>query len=222
MPNMSEESWIPVGVASQFQPESCHPVVVDDYELVVWSGGNGEVRAWEDRCPHRGMRLSYGFVRDGNLTCLYHGWTYNSDGQCVRIPAHPDLDPPKTICTKSYPTRNCREIVYVNLANNPGSELSASEEGGWRSVRSIFVNVPVDTARQYFEGGDNVFGTAGKPDGSAGYKIDANPLGFLTLAIQRVGQDKSAIHASSTTTDAADLKELCRLLVRARRDLESR
>ena len=44
---------------------------------------------WEDRCPHRGMRLSMGFVRSDRIACLYHGWQYGTDGHCLYIPAHP-------------------------------------------------------------------------------------------------------------------------------------
>ena len=36
------------------------------YRMVLWRGLDGTPYALEDRCPHRGMRLSFGFVR-GNL-----------------------------------------------------------------------------------------------------------------------------------------------------------
>ena len=43
-------------------------------EIVVWRDENGVAHTWEDRCPHRGMRLSMGFVRSDRIACLYHGW----------------------------------------------------------------------------------------------------------------------------------------------------
>src|SRR5215470_6410581 len=45
----------------------------------------GETRA-KSACCHRTVKLSLGFVEDGHLVCGYHGWTYRSDGVCVRIP----------------------------------------------------------------------------------------------------------------------------------------
>jgi Rieske [2Fe-2S] domain len=35
--------------------------------VVVWRGQDGKVHAWEDWCPHRGMRLSFGFARGKSL-----------------------------------------------------------------------------------------------------------------------------------------------------------
>ena len=48
---------------------------------------DGEVRAFRDLCVHQGTALSLGWVEDGCLVCPYHGWTYDTDGQCGRIPA---------------------------------------------------------------------------------------------------------------------------------------
>jgi hypothetical protein len=52
------------------------------------------VMAWQDLCIHRGARLSLGWVSIDKLVCQYHGWEYDVNGVCVRIPAHPDQKPP--------------------------------------------------------------------------------------------------------------------------------
>ncbi|MGB1508948.1 MAG: Rieske (2Fe-2S) protein, partial [Paracoccaceae bacterium] len=36
---------------------------VNGKDVVVWRSTSGKLSAWENRCPHRGMRLSHGFVR---------------------------------------------------------------------------------------------------------------------------------------------------------------
>ena len=62
-------------------------------ELVIWRAGE-RVLAWQDLCLHRGTRLSLGEVHDdARLMCPYHGWTYDSDGRCVHMPAHPGQSP---------------------------------------------------------------------------------------------------------------------------------
>ena len=63
------------------------------------------------------MRLSFGFVRQGRLRCLYHGWGYGEDGQCAVIPAHPDLTPPKTICARAYGAEAKYGIIWANLSD---------------------------------------------------------------------------------------------------------
>ena len=60
-------------------------------EVAIWRDGSGAVHVWQDRCPHRGMRLSFGFVRGDELSCLYHGWRYGADGA---VPLHPRASRP--------------------------------------------------------------------------------------------------------------------------------
>ena len=43
--------------------------------LVVHAGG--ELRAFEDRCAHRGLPLSGGLLEDCRLTCPHHGWEFD-------------------------------------------------------------------------------------------------------------------------------------------------
>lgn len=70
-------------------------------DIVVWRL-NDQVLAWQDLCLHRGTRLSMGKVENNTLVCPYHGWSYNSVGRCVRIPAHPDQPPPAKAKVQSY------------------------------------------------------------------------------------------------------------------------
>jgi len=36
--------------------------------------------------PIRLAKLSEGQIVDGKLECLYHGWQFDGDGKCVKIP----------------------------------------------------------------------------------------------------------------------------------------
>jgi phenylpropionate dioxygenase-like ring-hydroxylating dioxygenase large terminal subunit len=83
-------------------------------DLVLWRCG-GEVKAWQDLCIHRGTRLSLGWIRDETLTCSYHGWTYDDEGKCVRIPAHPDQKPPQTARVKTYLAKERYGFVWACL-----------------------------------------------------------------------------------------------------------
>src|SRR5690606_3940652 len=127
--------------------------IVNGYGLTVWRGATGQVQVWEDRGPHRGMRLSFGFVRGERLVCLYHGWEYGQGGQCGFIPAHPELEPPKTICAKTYAMRSHRGIVYTNLAAAPSAVWPEDPAAGWHPVRSLYVAVPLDRVHDYLSGG---------------------------------------------------------------------
>jgi phenylpropionate dioxygenase-like ring-hydroxylating dioxygenase large terminal subunit len=40
--------------------------------------------------PHKGVALHKGKVQGDRLTCGYHGWEFNSSGNCVNIPYLPE------------------------------------------------------------------------------------------------------------------------------------
>jgi phenylpropionate dioxygenase-like ring-hydroxylating dioxygenase large terminal subunit len=47
----------------------------------------GRAVALLDRCPHRNVPLSLGRVlADGRLECAYHGWQFDCEGVCRKIP----------------------------------------------------------------------------------------------------------------------------------------
>jgi phenylpropionate dioxygenase-like ring-hydroxylating dioxygenase large terminal subunit len=55
-------------------------------DIVVWRDSKGRIHVHDDRCLHRGAKLSVGQVIDDHLRCAYHGWCYDTAGQCVTIP----------------------------------------------------------------------------------------------------------------------------------------
>ena len=59
-------------------------------DLVLWRDGNGVISALPDRCPHRESKLSIGWVSGNCLVCPYHGWEFEQDGKCVRVPSAND------------------------------------------------------------------------------------------------------------------------------------
>src|SRR5271156_5317915 len=99
------DDWHPVATSDSLVAGATRPFMLMGRELVVWRTADGTLHAADDRCPHRGTRLSIGRV-DGNvLVCAYHGWRYGSSGQCVRIPAHPELVPPASACLAMHHAR---------------------------------------------------------------------------------------------------------------------
>jgi len=106
--------WHVVARASELAPSSAVPARLLGVDLVVWRGDAG-IQVWDDLCVHRGAKISAGRVRDGCLTCPYHGWTYNSSGECVRIPAHPSQKPPPRAHTNVHPVREAYGLVWTCL-----------------------------------------------------------------------------------------------------------
>lgn len=85
--------------------------------LVLWRSGD-RIQAWHDRCPHRGVPLSNGWVEQSSqLVCPYHGMAFNSEGQCVSIPAHPHLTQlPKAAAAQTCWVKQQYGYVWVALS----------------------------------------------------------------------------------------------------------
>jgi phenylpropionate dioxygenase-like ring-hydroxylating dioxygenase large terminal subunit len=99
--------WYPVALADSVG-EAPQRVEVLEQAYVVWRSGDAVV-AHVDRCPHREAPLSAGRVQDGCLVCPYHGWAFDADGACVRIPSQADHLPivraaraPAVHCVERY------------------------------------------------------------------------------------------------------------------------
>lgn len=54
--------------------------------LVLYRDANRQVVALEDFCPHRGVPLSLGFLREGTLVCGYHGLEMGCGGKTLGMP----------------------------------------------------------------------------------------------------------------------------------------
>jgi len=92
-------AWHPVADAAELGDEPLSVMLLGRAWVLVRIGG--EVRAFEDLCPHRRAPLSAGWVEDGQLRCRYHGWSFATDGHCTLIPANgPGAPIPPRACLR--------------------------------------------------------------------------------------------------------------------------
>jgi nitrite reductase/ring-hydroxylating ferredoxin subunit len=137
-----ETGWYPVALAEGLERGTSTGTRLFGSELVVWRDSADTSHVWEDRCPHRGMRLSFGFVRDNHIACLYHGWQYDTSAQCRYIPAHPDLAVPGTIRVATYASVEWLGIVwaYNALDSNTPPDITFAGRPPVTPVRSLHVD----------------------------------------------------------------------------------
>ncbi|MCY3787076.1 MAG: Rieske 2Fe-2S domain-containing protein [bacterium] len=112
--------------------------------LAIWKADDGFVNVWEDRCIHRGMRLSAGVNDGAELVCQYHGWRYsNRNGNCVYIPAHPGEAPAGGLRVATFACAEKYGLVWSG--GSPDAEppsIPALEGGEVLVLRSLPVNAP--------------------------------------------------------------------------------
>jgi vanillate O-demethylase monooxygenase subunit len=82
--------WHPVLLGSDLGREPVG-VKVHGHQMVVFRTSTG-VAALDDRCPHRGARLSAGSVADDCVVCPYHLWRFDGDGH-GQSPVNPRMRP---------------------------------------------------------------------------------------------------------------------------------
>jgi toluene monooxygenase system ferredoxin subunit len=72
-------SYRRVADAGSLSPGEMKGIVVDTAKVLLLNVG-GDVRAYEDSCPHRGVALSCGTLdaATGTLTCGMHFWQYDA------------------------------------------------------------------------------------------------------------------------------------------------
>ena len=108
--------WFAVARSQEVIPRHVVHSQLYGQELAVWRDAAGGVNAWENRCPHRGVRLSLGYNNGTELQCQYHGWRFASGtGQCTHIPAHPAQKPASTIRALTFAVREAGGYVWVCL-----------------------------------------------------------------------------------------------------------
>ena len=136
--------WFPVARVEEVVPRHVVQAQLLGQEIALWRDDAGRVNAWENRCPHRGVRLSIGINDGKQLRCQYHGWRYASgSGQCTFIPAHPNQKPANVIRIKRFAVVERYGFIWVSLAEGADpAEVPMLGLNGWTTLRSIFMAAP--------------------------------------------------------------------------------
>jgi 5,5'-dehydrodivanillate O-demethylase oxygenase subunit len=103
--------WQPVYRSRDLAPGQAVPVRILGEDLTLYRGEEGAAHLVAERCAHRGTQLSTGWVEGDCIRCLYHGWKYDAEGQCVEQPGE-DAAFASKVRIKSYPTREYLGLVF--------------------------------------------------------------------------------------------------------------
>ena len=81
--------------------------------ILIWCDNNGRICVSESYGPHLGADLGPeggGCIRDGRLLCPFHGYEFDTTGQCVATPFAP---PPKTAKLRVYETQEINGLIFA-------------------------------------------------------------------------------------------------------------
>jgi phenylpropionate dioxygenase-like ring-hydroxylating dioxygenase large terminal subunit len=140
--------WYPV-VRSEDLGTTPQKVRILAHDFVVFRDQHGKPAVLSDTCIHRGASLAQGKCKeDGTVQCPYHGWRFNSEGICTRIPSiGSKTKPPARARVDSYPVQERYGIVFAFLGDLPEAErppIMEVEEHGTPQWRSTLVTFDVN------------------------------------------------------------------------------
>src|SRR5688500_3755387 len=124
--------WLPVALSSELPGPDSVPlrVRIMGEDLIAFRDTDGRVGLVDAYCPHRGAPMFFGRNEECGLRCVYHGWKFDVDGQCVDMPSEPEESTFKDrVRQRAYPCAERGGVVWAYLG--PPERRPALPELEW-------------------------------------------------------------------------------------------
>ena len=130
-------NWFAIGFGKDVPLAGCvKPVDFMDIPFLITRNRQNEVNVFQNVCRHRGMKLVDEAKRlSGPITCPYHAWAYDLDGQLKATPhaGGPDIHHHDSVPCAELPLMKVRsylwrDVIYVTLEDDtPDFEIYAGD-----------------------------------------------------------------------------------------------
>ena len=149
-------------------------------DLTLYRGETGEPHLVASRCPHRLTLLHTGWVQGDTVRCIYHGWTFNGEGQCTEAPAEGPETAAK-IKIKAYPVREYCGLIFTWMGEGEGPPFDLPRKSEFEQPNLLVIAREQIWPVNFFQQVEN--------------SLDAVHVSFVHLA-GRVGPFGEAVTAS--------------------------
>jgi phenylpropionate dioxygenase-like ring-hydroxylating dioxygenase large terminal subunit len=147
MGNLMREYWVPALLSSELAPAG-DPVRVMllGEKLIGFRDGAGKVGLLADACPHRGASLFFGRNDGCGLRCVYHGWQFDAQGNCIAMPNEPaESDFKDRVKATAYPCQERGGVVWAYMGSRttppPLPDLEGNmQENSHETVRAFMLD----------------------------------------------------------------------------------
>ncbi|HWD57827.1 MAG TPA: Rieske 2Fe-2S domain-containing protein [Stellaceae bacterium] len=109
--------WVPACLSSELVADG-DPLrlMLLGEKLVAFRDSTGRIGIFDHRCPHRCASLFFGRNEEGGLRCAYHGWKFDTQGNCLDMPnVPPPLDLRGQVKARAYRAAERNGLVYVYM-----------------------------------------------------------------------------------------------------------
>ncbi len=117
MGRFMRQYWIPAAMSSELAADG-DPMrlMLLGEKLIAFRDGDGRVGVMDHRCPHRNASLFLGRNEERGIRCVYHGWKFDVQGQCVDMPSVPPAQDFKhKVRARAYRTAERNGLVWVYM-----------------------------------------------------------------------------------------------------------
>ena len=118
MGNLLRQYWFPAMPSYELPSPDCPPkrLRLLGEDLVAFRNTNGDVGIFVQACPHRGASVFFGRNEEAGLRCVYHGWKFDIDGNCVDMPSEPAESNFKSkVKIRAYPARDINHMIWIYM-----------------------------------------------------------------------------------------------------------
>ena len=116
MGNLLRRYWTPACLSVEIPEPGGAPARVRllGERLIAYRDTAGRVGLVQENCPHRGASLYFGRNEDASIRCVYHGWAFDVDGNCIDMPSEP-VPFCEKVKMRAYPTHESGGIIWAYL-----------------------------------------------------------------------------------------------------------
>src|SRR6185436_19326780 len=86
--------WIPFALSRELPERDGPPIRVEimGEKLLAFRDSENRIGLIEGKCPHRGADLYWGRNEDCGIRCVFHGFKFDVEGNCVDMPIMVETD----------------------------------------------------------------------------------------------------------------------------------
>ena len=111
MGNFLRNQWYVAATSTEVTHKPLARTICNE-PVVLFRTVGGEVGVLEDRCPHRRVPLSRGWVKGEVIQCAYHGSQFGRDGVCTGIPSQ-NVIPKENFAARSFPVIERYGMIFI-------------------------------------------------------------------------------------------------------------
>jgi nitrite reductase/ring-hydroxylating ferredoxin subunit len=216
---MLREYWVPACRSAKLAADGApERIRLFGENFVAFRATDGRIGFMQEACPHRCASLALARNEDNGLRCVFHGWKFSVEGQCVDAPTEPHQQRERfaaSVPVRSHPTREAGGLVWVYMGaaasppRFPDYEFTTLADDQVQPYRGIIrtnwlqgLEALLDSAHVTFLHSANLNSDRGRDyfkdesdfmlnDGAPVFEFDERPYGFREGAIREEGETRS-------------------------------